>query len=197
MFKGLDTVEPITSELVDKLKAEGYSFIIKYCANTPNYPAKRFSHEEAQLLHDAGMKCGFVYEGLSTYASYFSAARGRSDATIAISYFRLLGVPTTCPCFFAVDYDASTADIDGPIMAYAQTFHDTMKANGWLCGVYGSGDVCSALKKAGYVHYTWLSQSPEFSGTPDYTDWDVKQLLGSVDGLNSDPDTSKTLECFW
>lgn len=196
-MKCLDTTEAITPELVAKLTENGYEGVIKYCANTPTFPSKRFSHEEVALLHGAGIKCGFVYEGLSTFAGYFSQVRGKSDANAVLEYFKLLGVPTSCPSFYAVDYDASAADMAGPILQYAKAFHDTLKAGGHLCGVYGSGFVCATLKGMGLVHYTWLSQSEGFNGTPGFTDWDIKQGLGSPLGLDADPDEAKTSDCFW
>jgi hypothetical protein len=196
-MKSLDTTDAITPEIVSKLTENGYGGVIKYCANTPDYPAKRLSHSEVALLHGSGIKCGFVYEGLSTYASYFSTVRGKGDANAVLEYFQLLGVPTSCPCFFAVDYDATVADLQGPIFQYATAFHDTLKAGGYLCGVYGSGLTCATFKGLGYCKYTWLAQSEGWAGTPTYTDWDIKQGLGSPLEMSADPDEVKTLACLW
>ena len=197
-MKGLDTTEGLTQETVNTLAGLGIKFCIKYCANTANYPAKRTSHAEAAMLHAAGIKCGFVYEGLSTTSAYFSDIRGTSDAKVATEYLQLLGVPSSVPVFFAVDYDAAPSDITGVITAYAKAFHDAVKATGRMVGVYGSGDVCKALKAAGLAHYTWLSNASGWSG---YHAWvpmaDIVQQTGSVAGLDSDPDTAQSLECFW
>jgi len=42
-------------------------------------------------------------------------------------------------------------------------------------GAYGSGAVCAALKQAGLVRYTWLSQPTGWQGSQSYQDWAIRQ----------------------
>ena len=42
-------------------------------------------------------------------------------------------------------------------------------------GVYGSGAVCSALRRAGLAQYSWLSNSSAWAGSLSYNDWNIRQ----------------------
>lgn len=197
MPRAIDTTSALTPAIVEALKDAGVGAVIKYISNTANFPSKRLTHVERSLLVEAGIKSGFVSEGLNIGVDYFSAAQGQSDAKLAIEYFNLLSVPPGQCCFATVDYDASLSDIEGPILDYIKAFHDTLKASGYLTGVYGSGLVCDEFKQMGYAHYAWLSQSESFAGTADYQGWDIKQTLGTFPGIDSDMNEVKDLSIFW
>jgi hypothetical protein len=195
MFKGLDTTDAIDSKTASALKDAGYSFLIKYTANSSTFPKKRLSHEERSILVAHGINSGFVFEKSDQY-DYFSASQGATDSKQVIDYFSLLGVPQGQTCFAAVDFDATISQIHGQILAYFKAFHDGLKADGYLTGIYGSGTVCNALKLEGLAHWTWKAQSPGWSGFT-YDSWDISQGLGHVLNLSSDPDMAKTLALFW
>ena len=189
MANGFDTPDDVTgisAALVDNK----YSFVIKYCQSSGNFPAKRFSHQMVSELHAAGIKVGFCSE-VQNNPEYFTAKEGADDATIVADYFELLGVPKLIPCFAAYDLDIDPSQV----IAYATAFHATIKDAGWLAGCYASGAVCSALKAAGLAAYTWLSNATGWQG---YDAWlsqaDIVQHVGSVLGLNSDPDTASSLD---
>lgn len=194
---GLDTTDALSSITIRELKKLGIKFVIKYCVDSPTFPNKRLTHAERADLVGAGIASGFVWERGNTY-DYFSAAQGEADANAVVAYFKLLGVPTGkgIACFLAVDFDATTEQIAGAIMAYATMFHKVMTAAGFLTGVYGSGDTCKALKSAGVVHYTWKAQSTGWGGYA-YFGWDIRQGLGSVGSLASDPDESNNIAWAW
>ena len=194
-FPGLDTTDALSKTVVDRLAGKGIRYVIKYCADTDTFPNKRLTHAERALLVAAGIKSGFVFERGNT-APYFTAAQGQADAETVVAYFKQLGVAAGVACFLAVDYDASDSEIKGPIMAYAIAFHDGLKAAGYLTGVYGSGSACKALKDAGYAHFTWKAQSTGWAGY-SFIEWDIRQLLGSVEGLASDPDDACNLNWAW
>lgn len=195
LIPGLDTTDALSKAVVDRLAGKGIRFIIKYCADTGTFPNKRLTHAERVLLVAAGIKSGFVFERGNT-AAYFSAAQGQADAETVVAYFKLLGVPAGCACFLAVDFDASTADLAGPVLAYATAFHSALKAAGYTVGVYGSGLTCKTLKDAGLVHWTWKAQSTGWQGYA-FFGWDIRQNLGSVAGLASDPDEASGLGWAW
>ena len=192
----LDTTEALTKRVVDQLAAKGYRCLIKYCVDTETFPNKRLTHAERALLVAAGIRSGFVFERGNT-APYFSAAQGQADAETVVAYFKQLGVPAGVACFLAVDYDASAADLAGPVLAYAITFHDGLKSAGYLTGVYGSGSTCAALKKAGYAHFTWRSNASGWDGFGTAMQFDIEQQLGSFEGLASDPDDACNLNWAW
>ena len=194
---GLDTTDALSSLAILQLKKLGIGFVIKYCSDTSLYPNKRLTHAERADLVANGIASGFVFERGNTY-DYFSASQGGIDAETVIAYFQLLGVPAgkNIACFLAVDFDATIAEINGAIMAYATRFHDVLKAAGYLTGVYGSGDTCRILKAAGVVHYTWKAQSTGWGGYA-YFGWDIRQNLGAVEGLASDPDEANNMDWAW
>lgn len=193
--KGLDTTDALSIDNVKTLKKLGIGFVIKYCANSTTFPNKRLTHAERALLVGQGIKSGFVFERGNT-APYFTAEQGKADAATVLAYFAELGVAKGVACFFAVDYDASAAEIAGPITAYATEFHNALKAAGYMTGVYGSGLCCSTLKKAGLVHWTWKAQSTGWSGYA-YFGWNIRQGLGHVGNLASDPDEASEMGWAW
>ncbi len=196
---GLDTTEPLSAVRIRELAKmkPPIKFVIKYCSNSAMYANKRLTHAERADLVANGIASGFVFERGNTY-EYFSAAQGEADAQTVLAYFELLGVPpnTGIACFLAVDFDATTEQISAAILAYASRFHDGLKAAGYLTGVYGSGDTCRVLKAAGVVHYTWMAQSTGWGGY-SYAAWDIRQGMGCVNGLASDPDESNNLDWAW
>jgi hypothetical protein len=122
-----------------------------------------------------------------------------SDGADALNQARAAGQPPGSAIYFAVDYDASHADIDGPVNAYFGGVRAALNgAAGYRVGVYGSGLSCGAMVDRGLATASWLSQSRGFCGTLDYAQamrYDLIQLQGlriSVDGqlLDIDPDTS-------
>ncbi len=196
-MKILDTTSALTQEIVNDLARANFVAILKYSADSEAFPAKRAGHEEAAMLHKAGMGLGFISEHENTHASYFTAAQGEADAKEAVAYFRLLGVPAETPCFASFDFDATDDELVGPISDYATEFHNTMKAGGYLMGVYGSGKVCQHLKEMGVAHYTFLAESTGWEGSAVPFTPDLVQSTESFPGLDSDIGTANTLALFW
>lgn len=192
-MRGLDTTDLLSLETVNTLAQDGYSFVIKYCANTPTFPNKRFSHVEAAAIHNAGMKCGFVFE-MGNTSPYFISEQGSKDAASVLAYFEALGVPEGVTAFAAYDYDGSPSEVTD----YAESFHAGMIESGYFAGCYGSGNVCSHLIGAGFSHYGWLAQSRGWGGYESFLPYaDIVQGMGSVLNLSADPDTAKSLAAFW
>jgi hypothetical protein len=176
MAKGLD-VQVDCSSKIDCLKGEGFEFVGRYY-NTNN-PSKNLKLTEAQALSAAGIAIVVVWEnGFPTKASYFSNAKGISDAASALKMAsELIGQPEGSAIYFAVDYDATAADVSGPISRYFQGVKGVFDAaeKQYAIGVYGSGATCKSLLDAGLVTFTWLSQSTGFRGSKTFTAFNVKQ----------------------
>jgi len=139
----------------------GYNYVGLYLR------ADRSSLACVQDLKSVGISIFSIWEqGYPTSAAYFTATQGTSDAEAACNFAASIQMPTqlTKPIFAAVDYDASMADLEGPILAYFTAFHDVCKSYGYLTGVYGSGQTCQYLLGQGYVHTTWLAQSTGWTG---------------------------------
>ncbi len=116
MAKGLD-VQVDSTLKIDCLTSEGFEFVGRYY-NTNN-PSKNLKLTEAQALSAAGITIVVVWEnGFPTKASYFSNAKGVSDATAALKMAsESIGQPEGSAIYFAADYDAKAADVSGDLVA--------------------------------------------------------------------------------
>jgi hypothetical protein len=189
MAKGLD-VQVDCSSKIDCLTSEGFQFVGRYY-NTNN-PSKNLRLAEAQALSAAGITTVVVWEnGFPTKASYFSNAKGVSDAAAALKMSSEIGQPVGSAIYFAVDYDATAADVSGPISQYFQGVKSVFDAaeQQYAIGVYGSGATCQSLLDAGLVTFTWLSQSTGFRGSKTFTAFNIKQgPEATICGMDGDGD---------
>ncbi len=189
--RGLDANTPlgIHAECIVK---EGFTFVARYYKAT----ATCLSRSEALALSAAGLSIVTVVErGSPTHADYFSRARGFGDGIFAWHKAQNeIRQPTGAPVYFAVDYDASDADVAGPITEYFAGVHEAFGSKGpaeYPIGVYGSGLVCSHLLLHTPVTYSWLSMSKGWRGGHTFTGWNLNQTVGSsVCGVSVDLDES-------
>src|SRR5947209_6722595 len=100
------------------LKANGVAFVCRYYDASGGTSAKCLDAAEAQALLAAGLQIFVVYETAPTSVAYFTRAQGATDAAAAQLAAQRAGQPAQFPIYFAVDYDASDADLQGPITAY-------------------------------------------------------------------------------
>lgn len=178
------------------LRAQGMDFVMRYYSHNT---AKNLGPGEARSLCGAGLRLGVVWESAGTHAGYFSRQQGLQDASDALRQARALGQPPGSAIYFAVDYDASRAEVDGPIADYFSGVRAALNgAAGYRIGVYGSGLCCGAMVDRGLAALSWLAQSRGYCGSEAYAQamrYDLIQSLGariSVDGapLDIDPDAS-------
>jgi Domain of unknown function (DUF1906) len=191
MPKGFDTTQDTTPHLA-AIKAESYDFAARYLSQSH---WKVIDAAEAAAISAAGLELVLVYEDGPTTSDYFSFGRGQADGTRAAQQAGLIGAPTGTVLYFAVDYDASAADISGVITQYFNGVADALKslaaANGtaYTSGVYGSGATCSAITAAGLASCAWLAQSRGWSGHDTYSGWSIRQATPAIiAGLSVDPD---------
>lgn len=201
VLKGLDASRELT-RFAGSLRHLGYDFVMRYYSHNSG---KNLSLGEAQALSRAGMQIGVVWETLGDHAGFFSRAQGVADGGAAFQMaHETIGQPFDSTIYFAVDYDATDADLAGPVTAYFEgvrvAFHAVSgEVPHYDIGVYGSGLCCTTLLAAGLAKHSWLSQSTDFSGSRAYAR-DVKynliqRLPVSVDVgdgvlLRLDPDSS-------
>lgn len=188
--RGLDANVNLTDK-ADCIKAAGFSWVARYYKVSPS----SLSMAEAKALSAAGLYIVTVVEkGNPTAPHYFSHLRGISDAGFALAKSALAGQPHGSPIYFAVDYDASEAEVQNEITAYFAGVHETFAARGGLdpIGVYGSGLVCAHLLQHTPVSYAWLSMSMGWNGSEAFTGWNIKQGAGeTVCGISVDTDVSR------
>jgi hypothetical protein len=173
------------------LKSSGRSFVCRYYANSSR---KRLTVSEAKVLSSAGLKVVTVWEdGYPTKAAYFSYAKGVDDGASAYHDAMSLGQPNGSAIYFAVDFDATAAEITGVISDYFRGIADgfatiSRGAPGYLIGVYGSGLTCSSILTQGLVKYSWLALATGWQGY-SFGGWNIKQKPGEpVKGIPLDFD---------
>jgi hypothetical protein len=190
MAKGFDTPGDPTS-IAAKLVSEGYTFVAMYYFKSSAFK-KLLTKERAAALSNAGLYIVSVFEnGYPTRATYFTAEKGLYDATWAVQRAQEATQPQGSPIYFTVDYQGTVK----LAKEYFRKLSAKVRSNGYKVGVYGSGEICKALKEADLVDYTWLSQS---TGFPGYTEWKPKANIvqgkqGQLHGLDVDVDTSNPI----
>ena len=178
MASGID-IATDAGQHINAIRGANLDFVARYYRNpTSHWPS--LSASEARILSQAGLDLAVVWEAASTQASYFSRLAGVNDSTSAYHQANTIGQPAASAIYFAVDYDASGADIVGPINDYFRGIAAGFAAAGgdapdYKIGVYGSGSVCLALSQAGLVEYTWLAMSSGWAGSKTYTGWNIRQ----------------------
>jgi hypothetical protein len=190
MPTGFDTTSNVAAQL--PCLAKTCNFIARYYATKAN-AWKVVDRAEAVAISAAGVSLVVVYQNTNNSAAYFTKANGKRDAAEAHAYAStIIDQPSGTPIYFAVDYDASTADIKGGVTDYFQAIQAefTAKGGAYSAGVYGSGAVCTAMTKATFATHTWLASAAEWAGTATYKAWNIKQLAQkTVCSITGDPNT--------
>jgi hypothetical protein len=200
-LKGLDTTVELTRYAQALHEVHGFDFALRYYSHNA---AKNLSLGEARALSAAGLQIGVVWETSGTHPGFFTLAQGVADGSAAHRMaFDAIGQPSGSAIYFAVDYDASQADLDGPVSNYFTGVHAGLFAAGggqqlYQVGVYGSGLCCATLRERGAAAFSWLSQSTGFAGSESYArtlQYELIQYLPQrlvIDGVTLlvDPDAT-------
>ena len=167
------------SDALNEIRDSKIDFVARYYRNpTSRWPA--LTAGEAQRLSSLGVKIVTVWEWHSHDPGYFSYRSGYEDARSAYAQAKAIGQPPGSAIYFAVDYNAPSADIDGSITQYFHGVAAGLAASGggtseYRVGVYGSGAVCDVIKRSRLAQYAWLTSATAWSGTLDYNDWNIRQ----------------------
>ena len=131
------------------IKSNGLDFVARYYRKPDSrWPA--LSANEARVLSSLGLNVVAVWESHSHKRDYFTYGRGYWDAVAAARQAKGVGQPPGSAIYFAVDFDATVADIY-PIDQYFRGITAGLAASSggtseYKVGVYGSGAVCDAVK---------------------------------------------------
>lgn len=161
-MKGLDCAFDLTKH-IPALKATGIEFAPRYLSHDI---AKDLSPAEAEALSAAGILIVTVWESSAT-AALSGFTQGQRDAQQAMVLAEQCGQPERSAIYFAVDFDATNAQLAGAVVPYFQGIAAEVGAK-YLIGAYGSGAVLSALHMKGLIEYGWLAQARGWSGTEGY-----------------------------
>jgi hypothetical protein len=166
------------SDVLNELKGSHIDFVARYYRS----PASRWpalSPSEAQRLSSLGLNIVAVWEWHSGTPEYFTYASGYNDALTAYRQAKAVGQPAGSAVYFAVDFNAqgqALSAVDQYFRGIAAGFAAASGGNAeYKVGVYGSGAVCDAVKRAGLAQYSWLSNSTAWAGSLGYDGWNIKQ----------------------
>lgn len=160
------------SKVISLLKAGGITHIIRYDDRLPSGSWKQIHSPEVHAIRDEGLRLAIVYEGAGATVSTFSEQSGYLDAKYSRSQAASRGQPDGSAIYFAVDFDATAAEMQARIVPYFQgvkrAFEEASNNPVLKVGVYGSGLCCKTLKALGLVSFTWITCSRGFNGSKEY-----------------------------
>ena len=160
---GIDTYQSCKGKATEIAKTK--QFVMRYYFSQSQYK-EEFTLEEAQELSQAGLYIGVMWEnGRPTSDPYFTLTRAAADAAGALVCAKKIGQPKNTVIIFTVDCDDEHVD---HVVAYFKKLAEVFTGSGYTLGCYASGLICKALKDAGLVTHTWLTQS---HGFPGYHEW--------------------------
>lgn len=165
------------------LRQSGVGTIIRYYATRLDNP-KTLTAEEAQLISAEGFAILPVFQDSSRKIENFSTESGTRNAKSAKAFAQTVGQPAGVgsAIVFAVDWDYSPAEIDGPIRDYFQAIRQEI-GDDFAIGAYGSGALLSKLQAEHLIDLAWISMSRGFTGTEAYfyaNQWAMRQLPPEV-----------------
>ena len=165
-----------TSGIAEELRGSHIEFVARYYRDpTSSLPA--LSVQEARKLASLGLKIVAVWEQNSPDPENLSYSAGHGDAFSAYKQAKAIGQPAGSAIYFAVDFNAQELEtakeyFRGITAGLAEASSGRAE---YKVGVYGSGAVCDAIKRAGLARYSWLSKATSWDGSLDYNDWNIKQ----------------------
>lgn len=145
---GIDCTSTITQTIAKSLKDQGYLYVGRYLGNTS---WKCMKKAEADTIKAAGLNIISFWETAPTKTSYFTAAKGKSDALSAIAFAKSVGQPAGSVIYFTVDFDAEASSFDE-----ITSYFNAVKANigsDYLVGAYGNYAVIKYLHDNKIVNY--------------------------------------------
>jgi peptidoglycan hydrolase-like protein with peptidoglycan-binding domain len=162
----------------------------RYLDETPPVTLNKFIQPgELDVIFRNGLRVFPLSEYAGTTLSYFTYQQGWDDARKA--HDRASGVyqfDTGTVIYFAVDYDATQADIDSSIAPYFDGIVAGLASKGkkYVHAVYGSRNVCAEITRRSNARWSFVSDmSYGFSGNMGYPlpdNWSFNQIQTTTIG---------------
>lgn len=162
-----------TSSRISCLLSHGVRTIIRYYnfSNSRKLPEKRLELAEAQTIASHGIQIAAIFQQRQNQVADFSEQKGLAAGRRAYRHAQdNINQPPGSGIYFAVDFDASSTEIEKNIAPYFEgirrAFSEESGGNpDYRIGTYGSGLVCTTLTQKGLIELTWLAMSRGFRGT--------------------------------
>lgn len=167
--KACDCATILTAAKAKTLYDNGYRYVGRYLSGEiDSGVSKALSKNELKIAFNAGLRIFPIQQSSANIVSYFTSARGVSDANSAYEYATNLGIPSGTVIYFAVDCDPQDTDITNYIIPYFASVSNTMKnsKNGkYKVGIYGTRNTCQRVSSKGYAVRSFVcDMSTGFSG---------------------------------
>ncbi|MER6949565.1 glycoside hydrolase domain-containing protein [Nonomuraea sp. NPDC000554] len=179
-----DCITTITDARAQALHRAGYRVVGRYLDERPsNNPLnKQIQPGELETIFRNDLKVFPISQYYGGAVSYFTYAQGYQDGlgahTAAVKY----GFNSGTVIYFAVDYDATQAEIESNIIPYFRGVVAALASQGkrYVHGVYGSRNVCTQVTKATLARWSFVSgMSTGFSGNMGFPlpeNWSFNQI---------------------
>lgn len=148
-YGAVDLVARVDQKFLEAMACAGIRTVIKYYDYEGNETIRGKIPNAAELaaLKAAGFAFMGVFQHNNNNPATFTTARGKADAAEALRLASKWGQPDGSAIYFGADGDFAPS----LVLPYFQAAAPAIRAAGYRVGVYGSGGVCKALKKAGLV----------------------------------------------
>lgn len=178
-----------------ELAQRGMQFVARYYSDNPS---KSLTAGETQALSNEGLKIVAVFEDSNNAVRFFSSDEGNRQGAKALDFAGEIAQPAGSAIYFAVDYDATPEDVEGPVTDYFTAIKNAFVATPYMVGVYGSGLTCRVIRDANLAQFTWLTESTGFREYAAFrTQADIVQLTPQrklFAGLDIDDDIAQSAE---
>jgi peptidoglycan hydrolase-like protein with peptidoglycan-binding domain len=195
---GADCVNTVTAARAQTLKAAGYTTIGRYLDNVLDVPDdgitplnKKLQPGELDIIFAAGLKVFPIFQWGGSSAGYFTYSRGWDEGLAAHNAATGYGFNQGTVIYFAVDYDATQAEIEANILPYFKGVAGALALKGsWFVhGVYGSRNVCTQVSETTYARWSFVSgMSTGFSGNMGFSlpdNWAFNQIQTKTIGTGT------------
>jgi peptidoglycan hydrolase-like protein with peptidoglycan-binding domain len=189
----VDCITTITDARAATLKAAGVQFVGRYLDERPSaHPMnKRIQPGELDVIFRNGLKVFPISQYFGKEVGYFTRDQGLADAHGAHDAAVGYGFDPATVIYFAVDYDATQAEIDSNVIPYFEGVLAGLAERGcrYDHGVYGSRNVCTQVTLRTQARWSFVAgMSTGYSGNLGFPlphNWAFNQIqttkLGSGD----------------
>jgi peptidoglycan hydrolase-like protein with peptidoglycan-binding domain len=168
--KACDCITTITDGRAQALRAAGYTTVGRYLDERGTLN-KKIQPGELAVIFRNGLRVFPISQYYGGNVDYFSYSQGFEDGVGAYAAAEGHRFDTGTVIYFAVDFDATQADIDEGVIPY---FHGvtaalTVRGDKYTLGVYGSRNVCIDVSNRAGALWSFVSgMSTGFSGNLGY-----------------------------
>lgn len=169
--KGCDTATKLNNNQIQTIRNAGYEIVGRYLTNVSGGTLdKCLTTDEINRIFAAGLKLFPIFQESGRSINNFNLAKGAENARKAFEAAERFGLPHGSVIYFAVDYDATDAEITSGIIPYFTAILLSPIGRKYRVGAYGTRNVCRRLNnEIGIDKFFVLDASYGFSGNLGFT----------------------------